>query len=144
MPGVTGVIGDILKNHKMTAANVGMSLYFGADQYQEERQAGSSAPIAAGKAIVDNTLPLLMGLPQYLGYEAITHMPELAMQGVDAYNRYSRELGQQQRRQTFNTARFNDTEQYYTMRQAGMAIAQRSRYNTRQAMLGNEAKYMMK
>lgn len=30
------------------------------------------------------------------------------------------------------------------MRQAGMAIAQRSRYNVQQAMLGNEAKYMMR
>ena len=44
----------------------------------------------------------------------------------------------------FAHAQFNDTEQAYTMRQAGMAIAKRSRYNINQAMLGNEAKYMMK
>ena len=40
--------------------------------------------------------------------------------------------------------KFNDTEQVHTMREAGMNMLQRSKYNTQMALMGNEAKYMYK
>ena len=42
----------------------------------------------------------------------------------------------------FSNATFVDTQQAYTMRQAGMQMAQASRYNLQQTLLGNEAQYM--
>ena len=44
----------------------------------------------------------------------------------------------------FSNATFVDTKQAYTMRQAGMQLAQASKYNLQQAMLGNEASMMYK
>lgn len=133
-------------NNKGIALNLGMGGYFAMDTYDEERQNGASKAGAFFSAAADFALPFMMPLKGYMALEAgkglIESAPELYM---DAQS-YRRELGRQKRGYTkaFSNSEFNDTEQYYTMRQAGMAIAQRSRYNVQQAMLGNEAKYMMK
>ena len=39
----------------------------------------------------------------------------------------------------FYNATFNDTQQAYTMRQAGMQLAENSKYNLQQSLMGNEA-----
>lgn len=119
-------------------------LYFGIDEYQEKRQEGSSKVGALGASIFDGIMPTMMGMPAYMAFEAITSAPEIARKGYKLYNSYNRQLSQLGRQNAFQSAQFSDTEQIHTMRQAGMAIAQRSRYNTQQAMLGNEAKYMQK
>ena len=44
----------------------------------------------------------------------------------------------------FANATFVDTKQAYTMRQAGMQLAEASKYNLQQSLLGNEATSMYK
>jgi hypothetical protein len=79
-----------------------------------------------------------------MGMQALSAAPQAAAKAARFYGQWNRHLSQMAKQQAFQNASFSDTEQAYTMRQAGMAIAQRSRYNTQQAMLGNEAKYMLK
>lgn len=143
---VAKALKNLMPNTKMGVINAGVTGYFGLDDYQENRQNGDSAPVAAGKAVVGNVLPMVMGLPAYLGFEAAIHAPEMIMDGIDAYDKYSRSLNDQSRRDTqaFGNAFFQDNQTYYTMRQAGQAIAERSKFNRQQAMLGNEAQYMAK
>ena len=131
---------------KMDLANYGLSAYFGFDSFVESKREGMSTPGALGQAVVDTALPLLMpgGIPGYIAFEAVTSAPSLA---IDAYRwqaEYSRRLGDQQRQRAFQHMSFQDNQQTYTMRQAAMAVAQRSRYNTQIAMMGNEAQYMLK
>ena len=40
----------------------------------------------------------------------------------------------------FSNSTFIDTQQTYTMRQAGMNLAKQSKYNIQQAMMGDEAR----
>ena len=125
-------------------ANYGVSAYFGFDSFVESRREGSSMPGAMTRAVADTALPLLLTIPGYLGLEAVTSLPSL---GIDAYKwqrDYRRYLGAEQRQRAFQTMAFQDNQQTYTMRQAAMGIAQRSRYNMQQAMMGNEAQFMMK
>lgn len=109
-----------------------------------EKEGGAGTLSAAASAGMDLALPMMMNVGPYLALEAVKELPSLAYNGYMAADQYRRQLGRQSRNNAFINAKFDDTEQTYTMRQAGMAIAQRSRYNTQQAMLGNEAKYMMK
>lgn len=124
--------------------NVGFGGWAAADTYKTKRQEGHGAITSAAAAAFDATLPLMMGAPAYMGLQLVTGAPEAAMSGYTSYHQYKRQLAAESRNQAFMNAKFDDTEQAHTMRQAGMAIAQRSKYNMQHAMLGNEAKYMMK
>lgn len=124
--------------------NVGTGVYFGLDQYESERQAGRGVLGSFASASIDAVLPTLMGFGGYMAYSAITAAPALFTDVAPAVDQYNRQLNQQKYAGAFTNMTFNDTEQVHTMRQAGMAIAKRSRYNQEQAMMGNEAKYMFK
>lgn len=132
------------KNNKTNIVfNGGLGLYSGVDEYQEKREEGSSVIGAAASSIVDFALPMI-SMKLFLGYQAAKAIPGMAIDGAMAIEQQDRKLRRMNRQQAFTNASFSDTDQYHTMRQAGMAIAQRSRYNTEQAMIGNEAKYMMR
>lgn len=139
--GIGSAIWKHLKNNKM---NIGMGGYFGYETYNEKRQEGAGTVTAAAAGAFEAVLPMMISMPAYIGYELATGIPTMAVEGTIAANQYKRKLAQEARGQAFSNAKFNDTQQAYTMRQAGMAIAERSKYNINQAMLGNEAKYMMK
>lgn len=127
-----------------TVLNVGAGVYFGMDQYQAERQSGRGVASSFASAAIDGVLPTFMGLGGYLAYSAVTGLPSLYTDVAPAIDQYNRNMNQQKHAGAFTNMTFNDTEQVHTMRQAGMAIAKRSRYNQEQAMMGNEAKYMFK
>jgi len=80
----------------------------------------------------------------WAGYHALKDGPRLAVEGMAAADTWRRNPARSNSNEAFVNAQFEDTQQVHTMRQAGMAIAQRSRYNTQVAMMGNEASYMMK
>jgi len=122
----------------------GIGIYFGMDTYQEARESGDSKFIAAGQAVGEFAMASFMGFLPYVAFEAVTSAPSLAMNAIHEAGIKGRKMQVENSNRAFQNSTFSDTEQIYTMRQAGMAIAQRSRYNTQQAMLGNEAKYMMK
>ena len=124
--------------------NTALSLWGGVSQYQDAREEGASRLGAAAESAADLALPFILSLPGYLAYEAATGLPGAVVNGVDALDKRRRTIARESSTAAFNNAKFNDNEQVFTMRQAGMAAAQRSKYNTQLAMLGQEAKYMMK
>lgn len=133
-----------LKNHGGDLFNYGTGVAFGISTYQEKREEGNGILSSVAHGAMDTVLPLTMGVWPYMALQVASGLPSMAMAGVETYGRYKRQLGNLQRNHAFQTANFSDTEQAFTMRQAGMNIAKRSKYNIQQAMLGNEAKYMLK
>lgn len=133
-----------MKNHKMTAFNAGLSAWAGIDSYQTAREEGSGKFGAALKAGVDAALPMVLGGWGYLGYSVLTDGPEMAWKAADSIGAYKRNMAKASANRAFVNAHFDDTQQAFTMRQAGMAIAERSKYNMQQARMGNEARYMRK
>lgn len=119
----------------------GMGIYFGAEDYTEQRREGASKFAAAAHAIGDFTVSMLA--PElYMGGQLLSALPGAAYGAYKMQKEYRRNLANEQRNKPFGTANFIDTQQNYTMRQAGMAIAQQSNYATQRAMLGNEARFM--
>lgn len=144
---VKGMGGDAFnwaKNNKGQAGLAGFTLWGATDEYEEAKANGSSTAGAIAEAGFDAALGLVLGLPEYIAYEAIVNSPTLIKEGAMKIDEMKRQFGRENSAHAFSNAQFNDTEQAYTMRQAGIAIAQRSRYNTEAAMMGQEAKYMMK
>ena len=137
---VGSMLGNIAKHHKMDALGV----YFGIDSYQTAREEGSGRFGAAMSAVTDAALPMILSGPQYMAYFAATELPGLAVSASDAIHTYNRNMAKASSNRAFVNAHFDDTQQAFTMRQAGMQIAQRSRYNMQQARMGNEARYMRK
>lgn len=135
---------SILKHLWKNKVNTAFGVWTGLDTYQEKRQEGAGVISSAASGVIDAALPMMMPISVYMGMELATGIPTAAVEGAIAANQYKHKLAQEARGQAFVNAKFNDTQQAYTMRQAGMAIAERSKYNVNQAMLGNEAKYMMK
>ena len=69
-------------------------------------------------------------------------LPAVVEGGIDAYDKLSahaRSLQKQDRNTPFQNATFVDSQQTYTMRQAGMNLARQGQYAAQQTMMGNEA-----
>ena len=113
------------------------------DTYKEKRQDGhsklTSAILGAGDAALWGFFP-----GQMMALEAVSSIPTAAYEFGKWQSSYRRQLGREQRQVAFQNVAFQDTQATYTMRQAGLAIAARSRDNTQAAMLGHEAAYMKK
>ena len=137
-------VGLLKASTKMLAKNSGkiigggLTAYFAVDGYNTARQEGNGVVSSA----VSASLPLLMGGWGYAAYVAATELPALTVNALEAYSQYGRKLARQSKQTPFMNAKFNETQQTYTMRQAGMQLAQRSKYNLQQSMLGDEARYM--
>ena len=125
-------------------ANFGFTGYMALDTYTTERREGNSFMGAVGQTIMDTALATTLGILPYMGLQLATSLPSMAVDAYKFQRNFRRRLGAEQRQRAFQNAQFQDTQQTFTMRQAAMAISQRSRYNTQQAMLGNEAQYMLK
>ena len=135
---------DWVRKNPGTTFNFGFGTWSAFDTYQEAREAGDSKFVSMGQAAVDFAMATMMGFVPYMAFQAVTSAPSAAVNLVHELDMRGRQLQVQNSNRAFQNSTFSDSEQAHTMRQAGMAIAQRSRYNTQQAMLGNEAKYMMK
>lgn len=112
--------------------------YSGIDSYEESRQQGNgvlrSAIVGAGDLALGVLSPGLMIAKDFV--------PAMAELGVDAYNKvsqYGRQLQRQDRNTPFQNATFVDSQQTYTMRQAGMNLARQGQYAAQQTTMGNEA-----
>ena len=134
----------LLKNNKGKAANAGLGLIFGVSDYQDAKENGSSTAGALASAGFNMALPMLLGGWGYAAYLAATELPGAVLEGGQALSSAQRQLGRDQRNVAFQSMAFDDNEQKYTMRQAGMAQMQKSRYNAQTVMMGQEAKYMLK
>ena len=117
---------------------------FGGMSYLDARREGRGVVSSIGSGAADFATTALMGAKGFLAFSLVAEAPSMYYSYRKARSQFERQQGMVMKNQAFMSAAFNDTEQTYTMRQAGMAIAQRSRYNTQQAMMGNEAQYMLK
>lgn len=123
--------------------STGLNSYFAYSDYKDVRAEGGGFLEAAGTAALNFAIPELVGMAPYLLYQAGS---ALAQGGVAAYENGAmklRQMDRDNRRQIpFQNYTFVDSPQIYTMRQAGLALAQQSKYNLQQTMMGNEARYM--
>lgn len=144
MAGITGITKSAFK--KMgglgTAVSLGVNAYIGINSYSEAKREGSSTIGAAAKTVADIALSEVIGWPVYLGAKALIGAPGFIVRGYESMARTARSMSATSNNIPFANATFVDTQQIYTMRQAGMALAQQSKYNLQHAMLGNEAQYL--
>ena len=124
------------------ALNMLASGYFGVSGYNTAREEGSGVAMSVAKGAMETALPMVIGNIGYLAYLATTELPSLAVSAVESYGQYGRNLARNSNQAPFKNTQFAETQGTYTMRQAGMALAQKSKYNLQQTTLGNEAQYM--
>ena len=119
----------------------GINAAFTYSSYKDSREQGNSRLLSGAKAAGEFVLF------DALGWWALpfTMLPELPSAAVSAYEgigKMTREMDRQSKQIPFANSTFTDFNQAVTMRQAGMKMAQASKYNLQQAMLGNEATYL--
>lgn len=113
------------------------------DDYEENRANGHGKTVSGISAAFNYAMPMAMNLKQFTAFSLLSNAGEIA-KGLQEANDYGRKLNASKYAHAFDGAQFNDTDQVHTMREAGMAMLQKSKYNTQMALMGNEAKYMYK
>lgn len=130
-----------------TAMGVGLPLFFAGQTYKDARNEGNgminSGLRAAGDFAIQEMMGGgLMGIAKYMALQAVPAIPKAAVGAAESLNTMSRNMNRATVAGPFSTATFNDNQQKYTMRQSGMQLAQASKYNLQQTLMGNEAQYM--
>lgn len=130
-----------------TAFSVGLPLFFAGQMYKDSRNEGNGMIQSGMKAAGDFAVSEMMGgglggIAKYMALQAVPAIPKAAVGAVESLNAMSRSMNSATVAGPFSTAIFNDNQQKYTMRQAGMQLAQASKYNLQQTLMGNEAQYM--
>ena len=116
---------------------------FALMDYKDSRDEGKGVAESLVSAGVNFVIPEIVGTIPYLLYEG----GSMAIQGSVAMyenaNMKMRQMNRDNANQTpFRSYTFVDSPQIYTMRQAGLALAQQSKYNLQQTMMGNEAQFL--
>lgn len=120
---------------------LGVNAIQGLMDYKDARKNGSSVPGSVIKAAGNYAFNEIAGWGG-LALSLAAPLPGLAVEGIEGIAKYQRSMNKSMRRIPFANANYTDFKQAFTMRQAGMQIAQNSQYNLQQAMLGNEAQYL--
>lgn len=110
--------------------------------FNYSREKGDSVLVAGAKTGIDFAMGEMLGGWGQLAYGAATVVPKAVVKGGQQLERMSRDMQRQSIPTVFGNASFNDTQGTYTMRQAGMKLAQASKYNLQQTLMGNEAQYL--
>lgn len=125
-----------------TALFWGSNAYFTASGYAQARREGYGQATSLVKGLTDAVLIDIIGWKAYLPLMAVNALPSAATSGLETLGRHARNIASERYSVPFQGNTFVDTKQTYTMRQTGMQLAQRSRYNLQHAMLGNEAQHL--
>ena len=117
---------------------LGSSVFFGAGDYEAARENGHSIP----GAVLAATASTVIGMTPWGGAAQIAG--GLIEGGYSFMQGQMSEMRQQSANGQipFKNSYFQDSQQFATMRQAGMAIAKKSEYTLQQSMMGNEARYI--
>lgn len=120
-----------------------MSVGFGVMDYIDAKNEGAGNVEALASAGMNFIIPELVGGWAYAGYQALSMAGQFGVSAYENANMSLRQMNRDLRNQTpFRGHTFVDSPQIYTMRQAGMALAQQSKYNLQQTMMGNEAQFL--
>lgn len=121
----------------------GLAAYTAFSGYKEAREEGHGRLSSAAHAATDLILPEFLGWKTHLALGAASFLPKAAVQGMQTVAQLGREYERSVRDQSpFRSNTFVDSQQIYTMRQAGVALAEQSKYSLQQTLIGNEARYM--
>jgi hypothetical protein len=112
----------------------------GISAYNQSRAQGNGVIGSAAHGLSEAFMAELVG-PLYFPAMAAVAAPKYAVRGYESMMRKAREM-ERVGAAPFTGNTFVDTEQTYTMRQAGMQMIQGSILNTKKALLGNEAQYL--
>lgn len=123
-----------------TALNLGISGIFAVSEYNDSREEGNGVISSALSAAGDFAISNMVGVVPYMAMSILPAVAEGVVDAYDAINQYGRSLDRMSMGTPFINSTFVDTQQTYTMRQAGMNLAKQSKYNIQQAMLGDEAR----
>jgi len=115
---------------------------FALSAYNDAKTEGRGTLGSAATAVSSMIMYDAVGAPMMIGVPLLKAAPKLALQGTEFLGKMSRQMSQSSVNTPFQNATFADSQQAYTMRQAGMKLAQASKYNLQQAILGNEASAM--
>lgn len=124
------------------AFDVGVPVYFGIQEYKYAREEGNGVVMSGARAFGDFAVSEMMGTLPYIGLQMTPLIPQAAVGLGENLNAMSRNMNRASTSGPFSNAIFNDNQKTYTMRQAGMQLAQASKYNLQQTLMGNEAQYM--
>ena len=117
--------------------------YFFYDTYKEERAQGNSRISALGSGAMSFVLPELLSFKGYMAYELIKAAPGALLSAGQSVSQQVRQMERAgQDMAPFKSNTFVDSQQIYTMRQAGMALAEQSKYALQQSLMGDEARFM--
>lgn len=124
-------------------AAVGMAINgaFAYGDYKTARENGSSRLGAGVQAASSFAMGEILGM-WMLPFSLAPSIPGAVVGAVEGIGKMQRQMNKDARRLPFANAQFNDYQQAFTMRQAGMQLAQNSQYNLQQTLMGNEASYL--
>lgn len=125
-----------------TVISAGLPAAFGVMEYNNARREGNSVGTSLARGVGDFALGEMTGFWGYMGIQAAAAAPKAMMNTVLGIESMSRNMNKQNTSGPFAMANFVDTQQNYTMRQSGMKLAQASKYNLQQTLMGNEASYI--
>jgi hypothetical protein len=118
-----------------------MNIAMGIGSYASAKNEGKSTIGSIGDAVAQTALfdvaPVLM-----MTAPIIEGLPKVAVGVGEKVAQMQRSMSMMSINKPFQNATFADNQQAYTMRQAGMKLAQASKYNLQQTLMGNEASYM--
>lgn len=115
---------------------------FGMMDYNSARNEGKGVAESAIQAVGTQVFYDTVGIIPGMALTALPAVPKAAIGIGESLSAMSRNMNRGALNRPFANATFVDTPQAYTMRQAGMQLAQASKYNLQQTLLGNEAQYM--
>lgn len=126
-----------------TAAKIGLGVNaaFTVMDYKDAREQGYSRVASAGKAAATFAMGEMMG-GWMIPFTLAPAIPGAVVNGIEAVGKTTRQMTKNNRQVPFINSNFQDYNQAFTMRQAGMRMAQQSQYNLQQTLMGNEASYL--
>ena len=119
----------------------GLSAYGAISDYKDARDKGYGTVGAIAKAGTEFALGEMLGL-WYLPYTGLKSLPSTLVGAAEGASKLQRSMNKTSRQTPFSNAQFRDYNQAFTMRQAGLQMAEASRYNLQQTLMGNEASYL--
>lgn len=140
-------IQKILTDKSLTLGNaisLGIVGFQTVSQYKNSRLEGKGRVGSAINSIGTSIMYEAMGPGLAIGMSVAENVPKLAVSGLLKMGQLARSLDRINKNVPFSNATFVDTQQAYTMRQVGMQLAETSKYNLQQSLLGNEASSMYK
>lgn len=126
----------------MKMIGVAGNVAFVGSSYKTAREEGKGQLGSIASAAADGIMWDVVGMKGMIALGAAKMLPGAVVGGVEKLSALQRSMTNNSINSPFHNATFADSQQASTMRQAGMKLAESSKYNLQQSLLGNEAQYL--